>query len=73
MATKRPLQDLSDQQLEILELIGLGKTNSEIAAELQLKASEVTALNADIRKKLNLARPKDLLRYAVCWVETGAA
>jgi DNA-binding NarL/FixJ family response regulator len=72
-ASKRPLQDLTDQELEILELIGQGKTNSQIATELQLRPADVSARSADIRKKLNLARSKDLLRYAVCWVETGVA
>jgi DNA-binding NarL/FixJ family response regulator len=70
---KRPLQDLTDQELEILELIGQGKTNSQIASELHMSSSDVSATSAEIRKKLNLARSKDLLRYAVCWVETGVA
>jgi DNA-binding NarL/FixJ family response regulator len=72
-ARKRPLQDLTDQELEVLELIGQGRTNGQIASELQLSAREVGGLASDIRKKLNLARAKDLLRYAVCWVETGVA
>ena len=70
---KRPLQDLTDQELEILELIGQGKTNGQIANELHVNSEEISARTVEIRKKLNLAKSKDLLRYAVCWVETGVS
>jgi DNA-binding NarL/FixJ family response regulator len=71
-AAKRPLNELADIELEILELTGLGKTNEQIASEIDLSPTEVSSHLAKIRKKLRLESPKELLRYAVCWVETGA-
>jgi DNA-binding NarL/FixJ family response regulator len=69
----RPLDQLSDSELEILELLGRGKSNQEIARQLSLNLATVTANCAQIKKRLNLKSAIALLRYAVCWVETGEA
>src|SRR5262249_50834093 len=68
----RPLDQLTDLELEILESIGLGKTSSEIARQLELSVGAVISHRRKIKSKLNLNRADDLIRYAVCWVETGA-
>ena len=65
------LAELSDVELEALELLGRGKGLGEIARELGLSAKEVSAQSNGIRKKLGLKSAKELLRYAVCWVETS--
>ncbi len=69
----RPLDRLTDPELELLELVGLGKNSQEIAAKLHISTRTVNSHCARIRNKLNLGNAKDLMRYAVCWVETGAA
>ena len=67
----RPLDELTDSELEVLELLGRGKDNSAIASELHVGAGTVNAQSRQIRRKLNLGSTNALIRYAVCWVETG--
>jgi DNA-binding NarL/FixJ family response regulator len=68
----RPLDQLADSELEFLESLGKGKSNQEIARQLRLSVQAVVALCAQIKRKLNLKSVNALIRYAVCWVETGA-
>lgn len=67
----RVLDRLTDRELEMLEALGKGKTNQEIARQLRLSVPQVTAQVTQIQKKLNLRSSNALIRYAVCWVETG--
>jgi DNA-binding NarL/FixJ family response regulator len=60
---------LTDSELEVLELLGQGKSVEEIASQLQLSTAEVGAQNASIRRKLKLKTDNALVRYAVCWTE----
>lgn len=69
----RPLDQLTDSELEFLESLGKGKSNQEIARQLRLSVQAVVALCAQIKDKLNLKSANALIRYAVCWVETGAS
>ena len=71
-AKSRALDRLTDRELEMLEALGKGKTNQDIARQFQLSAAEVTAHGTQIQKKLSLKSANALIRYAVCWVETGA-
>jgi len=66
----RPLDHLTDSELEILELLGRGKSSREIACKLHLSERSVTAACAQLRAKLNLKNAQELFRYAVCWVES---
>lgn len=72
-AKARSIDQLTDSELEVLELLGRGKTNQEIARQLGLSVRKISAHCAQIKKKLKLASENALIRYAVCWVETGAA
>jgi DNA-binding NarL/FixJ family response regulator len=67
----RPIDRLTDPELEVLEMLGRGKDESEIARELQMTAPAVKTHAAAIQKKLKLKSANALLRYAVCWVEAG--
>jgi DNA-binding NarL/FixJ family response regulator len=69
---KRPLDQLTDLELNVLELLGRGKNNNEIADRLGLKSKEIAGHCVQVRKKLKLKTDNALIRYAVCWVETGA-
>lgn len=60
---------LTDSELEILELLGEGKSDAEIAQQFQLNLKAVNAHCAQIRQKLDLKSSNALIRYAVCWVE----
>jgi len=67
-----PLEKLADREIEILHLLGKGKTNAEIARQSGLSLRAVTKSCAEIQKKLDLKKLNELIRYAVCWVESAA-
>jgi len=69
----RPLAQATDMELEVLELLGEGKTNVEIGRQLDLRAGTVSTHCTQIRRKLSLKSTNALIRYAVCWVESGKA
>ena len=72
-AKTRLIDQLTDSELEVLEPLGRGKTNQEIACELGSSVRAIVEHCARMEKKLNLKSVNELIRYAVCWVETGAA
>lgn len=63
---------LTDLELNILELLGRGKKNEEIARQLNLDAQEVSSHCAQMRSKLKVKSDNALVRYAAFWVEGGA-
>jgi two-component system response regulator NreC len=56
---------LSDREVEILRLIALGHTNSEIAEHLYLSVRTVESHRAHIQQKLRLTKRSELVRYAL--------
>jgi len=56
---------LSKREREVLKLIALGHTTSEIADALVLSPKSVETYRARIMEKLNLHRRADLVRYAL--------
>ena len=62
-ATSR--DDLSDREVEVLRLIALGHTNSEIAEQLFLSVRTVESHRAHIQQKLGLTTRSELVRYAL--------
>jgi two-component system, NarL family, invasion response regulator UvrY len=58
-------ETLSDRELEVLRMIGAGKTLSQIAALLHLSAATVSTYRARILKKMNLTSTAELMRYAL--------
>ncbi len=70
---KSGLQSLTDRELEIFELIGSGKSSTQISDQLHISPKTVDAHRANIRAKLALADGSSLLRESVLWVELGTA
>ena len=64
-----PLDQLTDSELEVLELLGQGKSAEEISRPTGLSVEEVGTHNDSIRRKLKLKTDNALIRFAVCWVE----
>ena len=64
---------LSDRELEVFGLIGLGHGTRQIAERLHLSVKTVETYRAHIKKKLNLANAAELLRYAIQWVNSQSA
>ena len=56
---------LSDREIEILRLIALGHTNTEIAEQLFLSVRTVESHRAHIQQKLRLSKRSELVRYAL--------
>jgi len=62
-----PLQKLTDREFEIFQLIGRGKTTSEIAQQLHISPRTVDVHRAQIKEKLQLKSGTALVHYAVQW------
>ena len=60
-----PDDDLSEREREVLQLIALGHTNSEIASRLYLSVRTVESHRAHIQQKLGLTTRAELVRYAL--------
>lgn len=63
--TESPLSQLSDREFEVYRLFGSGKTNQEVAQGLGLSAKTVETHSLNIRRKLGLRTPAELIRHAV--------
>jgi two-component system response regulator NreC len=59
------LAELSERELEVLRLIALGHTNSEIAGQLFLSVRTVETHRAHIQQKLGRSTRAELVRYAL--------
>jgi DNA-binding NarL/FixJ family response regulator len=60
-----PHEGLSNRELEILKMIGSGKTVSEIARVLTLSVKTVSTHRTRILRKMNMQTNAELMRYAV--------
>ena len=65
-----PVQQLSDREFEVFQLIGQGQSTREIASHLHLSVKTVEVHRLNIKKKLKLETATDLVRHAVRWSET---
>ncbi len=65
-----PISILTDRELEILQLLGSGKDNHVIAAQLNVSVKTVDAHRGKIKEKLNLRNATELVCYAARWVDT---
>jgi two-component system response regulator NreC len=57
--------DLSERETEVLSLIALGHTNTEIAEQLYLSVRTVESHRAHIQQKLRLSTRAELVRHAL--------
>jgi DNA-binding NarL/FixJ family response regulator len=62
---------LSDRELDVFRLIGLGCETKRIAEDLHISMKTVQAHCANIKQKLGLDNSTELIREAVRWVETA--
>jgi DNA-binding NarL/FixJ family response regulator len=61
------IESLSDRELEVFELIGLGLSTREIADKLFLSGKTIEAHRTHIREKLGLKNAAELLQHAIQW------
>ncbi len=64
------IEQLSDRELQVFSMIGVGKGRREIADELHLSAKTVETYQAHIKKKLGLGDARKLVHHAVRWALT---
>ncbi len=65
LSEKHPHQDLTERELDILKLIGQGKSNKKIAAALELTEGTVKGYVSTVLDKLNVADRTQAALYAV--------
>jgi DNA-binding NarL/FixJ family response regulator len=68
-----PVEQLSDRELEVFQLMGRGFSTRQIAEELHVSFKTVQAFHARIKEKLNLTNATELLREAIRWHESRGA
>lgn len=64
-ASDEPHRSLSDRELQVLCLLGEGRTVSEIAAYLGLSVKTISTYRSRILQKLRLSTTAELIQYAV--------
>jgi DNA-binding NarL/FixJ family response regulator len=62
-----PLEQLSDRELEVFQLIGEGHGTREIAQQLGLSMKTVSCYRQNIQTKLQLKGAPELVQRAVHW------
>ncbi|HEY8521438.1 MAG TPA: response regulator transcription factor [Gammaproteobacteria bacterium] len=62
-----PIDRLSNRELQVLNLIGRGRTTREIADNLNLSVKTIESHRQRIKKKLNLHTSPQLVQFAVNW------
>ncbi len=64
-STEKPHHALSERELEVLQLIGAGKSLKEIAAMLSLSVKSVGTYRARVLEKMSMSTNADLIRYVI--------
>lgn len=63
---RRPVhEELSDREYQVFRMIGMGRTVSQIATELDLSVKTVSTYRARILKKMQMHTNAELMRYAI--------
>lgn len=60
-----PHESLSDREYQVLRMIGLGRTVSEIAGELSLSVKTISTYRARILEKTGMRTNAELMRYVM--------
>lgn len=69
-APRSPVEQLSDRELEVFEMLGQGSGTRQIAEALRVSLKTVQAYCARMKEKLNLTSGTQLLREAIRWNES---
>ncbi|HEU0037849.1 MAG TPA: response regulator transcription factor [Verrucomicrobiae bacterium] len=69
-ASQTPIEQLSDRELEVFEMLGQGLGTRQIAETLRVSIKTVQVYCARMKEKMNLGSGTELLREAFRWNET---
>ena len=68
-----PIEQLSDRELEVFQMMGEGKPTRQIAEELDLTIPTIHSFRNRIKEKLDLKNSTEMMLHAMQWVrERGA-
>jgi DNA-binding NarL/FixJ family response regulator len=62
------IENLSDREFEVFELIGEGLSTRQVAGRLHLSAKTVDAHRANIKEKLKMNTSAELISFAARWI-----
>jgi DNA-binding NarL/FixJ family response regulator len=65
-----PVEQLSDREMEVFELIGDGYTTRQIAQRLNLSVKTIDSYREHLKLKLRVDDAPDLLQHAIRWTKT---
>ncbi len=65
------IESLTDRELRVFELLGLGLSKREVAARLGLSCKTVESHRSKIQHRLGLKSAADLAQCAFAWVQRG--
>jgi len=65
-----PVENLSDREFEVFQLLGQGRGTREIAQHLHISIKTIEVHRTNIRKKLALSSGSELVHYAIRWTES---
>lgn len=65
-----PIDDLTDRELEVFELIGTGESTRDIARKLHISTKTVDSHREHIKGKLHLRSGADLVKHAIEWTHS---
>lgn len=68
-----PVENLTDREFEVFQLIGRGRSTRDIAESLHLSVKTVEVHRLHIKEKLGLQKAAELIRFAVRWTESEGA
>ena len=63
-----PIEQLSDRELEVFQMLGEGKPSRQIAEELDLTIPTIHSFRNRIKEKLQLKNSTEMLLHAMQWV-----
>jgi len=66
--TGSPVDALSDRELEVLHLLGKGRSTRSIAETLHLSVKTIETHRAHIKEKLGLQDSEETVKFAIDWV-----
>ena len=66
---KGGVEQLTDREFEVFQLIGQGLSTREMADKLHVSAKTIEVHRVNIKEKLKTPTAPDLIRYAVRWLE----
>jgi DNA-binding NarL/FixJ family response regulator len=64
------VENLTDREFEVFQLIGQGMGTKKLAQELHISSKTIEVHRANIKAKLQIKSMAELIRHAVRWVES---